>query len=79
MPRADRTSRRLDEDWIEVTVEDEHIRIDGVGEAVDDVIGPMVNRVVEVQVSRDSRGRHFLDIGAAISLVQVSDSARTAS
>jgi hypothetical protein len=55
----------LDQDWIEVTVADEHIRIDRVGETVDDVIGPMVNHGVTVQVSRDARGRrHFLDIEA---------------
>ena len=55
----------LDEDWIEVTVGDDHTRIDQVGEAVDDVIGPMVNHPVLVQVVRDARGRfHFRDIEA---------------
>jgi hypothetical protein len=53
----------LDEDWIEVTVDEEHKRIEGVGEAVDDVIGPMVNHPVSVQVRRDARGRlTFRDI-----------------
>lgn len=53
----------LDEDWIEVTVEGRHIRITDVGEAVDDLIGPMVNRPVVVQVVR-GRGQklRFRDI-----------------
>ena len=55
----------LDEDWIEVTVDGEHLRVDKVGETVDDVIGPMVNRPVVVQIVRDTRGRlHFRDIEA---------------
>lgn len=53
----------LDQDWIEVTVDAVHVRIEQVGEAVDDVIGPMVNHPVVVQVTRDDRGkRHFGDI-----------------
>lgn len=53
----------LDKDWLEVTVEDEHIRVNEVGEAVDDVIGPMVNKPVVVEVSVDARGRRkFVDI-----------------
>ena len=55
----------LDNDWIEVTVGDEHKRVVQVGEAVDDIIGPMVNRPVLVQVVRDARGKfHFRDIEA---------------
>lgn len=43
----------LDQDWIEITIktkekEEEHIRIDGAGDQVDDVLGPMVNRQVVV-------------------------------
>lgn len=53
----------LDRDWIEVTVDDEHIRVDGVGDTVDDVIGPMVNKSVVVEVIVDDRGRRsFIDI-----------------
>jgi len=70
-PEGERTIRgvlralHLDEDWIEVTVDTEHMRIDRVGEAVDDVIGPMVNHPVLVQVVQDARGRlHFRDIEA---------------
>ncbi len=54
----------LDKDWIEVTSEGDHVRIDRVGEAVDDVIGPMVNHQVIVQTRVDSKGRHFVDIEA---------------
>jgi hypothetical protein len=53
----------LDQDWIEVTEDADHVRIDQVGEVVDDVIGPMVNRSVLVHVTRDDRGKfHFRDI-----------------
>lgn len=53
----------LDEDWLEVTVGDDHQRVDGVGEAVDDVIGSMVNHPVILQVTRNARGKlRFLDI-----------------
>ena len=53
----------LDEDWIEVAVDDRLVRIDQVVETVDDVIGPMVNHPVIVQVVRDHQGRlHFRDI-----------------
>jgi hypothetical protein len=41
----------LDQDWLEVTVNDpdeRHIRVDNAGEAIDDVVGPMVNREVKV-------------------------------
>jgi len=55
----------LDDDWIEVTVESEHVRITNVGEAVDDLIGPMVNRPVVVETFRTAAGAHrFRDIEA---------------
>ena len=55
----------LDRDWIEISVGSESISIDQVGDAVDDVIGPMVNRAVIVQVVHDAGGRyHFRDIEA---------------
>ena len=47
----------LDRDWIELTVGNDHIRITQVGEAVDDVIGPMVNHSVVVRVVRESENR----------------------
>lgn len=53
----------LDKDWLEVLVGDAPVRISGVGETVDDVIGPMVNHIVVVRASRDSKGSHsFRDI-----------------
>jgi hypothetical protein len=53
----------LDKDWIEVTVYGRHVRITQVGEAVDDVIGPMVNHPVKVSVLRVKSGKfHFRDI-----------------
>ena len=53
----------LDRDWIEVVVGTESIKIGEVSEAVDDVIGPMVNRPVIAHVVQDSGGRyHFRDI-----------------
>ncbi len=53
----------LDQDWLEVTIGNQHVRVTDVGEVVDDVIGPMMNRPVAVHTSRDSKGRHrFRDI-----------------
>jgi hypothetical protein len=52
----------LDKDWIEVTVDGVHHRIDGVGEALDDVIGAMVNRPVIVRVTRFGTRTTFKDI-----------------
>jgi hypothetical protein len=50
----------LDQDWLEITVDGSPIRISDAGEAVDDVVGPMVNRPVIVDVVRDARGQFFL-------------------
>jgi hypothetical protein len=50
----------LDQDWIEVTVRDpteQHIRIEKAGEAIDDVVGPMINRPVQVDATRTATGR----------------------
>jgi hypothetical protein len=56
----------LDEDWLEVTVGIEHIRILEAKETVDDVVGPMVNRQVIVQALRKPTGQYtLLDIQAA--------------
>jgi len=53
----------LDEDWLEVTVDGAGVRIVSVGEALDDVLGPMVNHQVVVHILKDARGkRHFRDI-----------------
>lgn len=51
----------LDEDWLEITQTDDtgkHLRIEEAGEALDDVVGPMVNRRVIVSVLQ--RGAQFL-------------------
>jgi hypothetical protein len=50
----------LDQDWIEVTVRDpaeQHIRIERAGEVIDDVVGPMMNRPVQVDATRTVTGR----------------------
>ena len=52
----------LDRDWIEVVVQDDLVRIEGVGEQVDDVIGPMVNKPVVVHVITKGEKLRFVDI-----------------
>lgn len=53
----------LEKDWLEVAVGEELIRVEGVGETVDDLIGPLVNHEVIVHVAKDSAGRcHFRDL-----------------
>jgi len=55
----------LDEDWLEVATTETppaHIRVDEAGEALDDVVGPMVNRRVEVTVVRRGRKHLYRDI-----------------
>lgn len=53
----------LDKDWLELLVDNEPLHISGVGETVDDVIGPMVNHLVIVTAFRDPKGAHrFRDI-----------------
>jgi hypothetical protein len=42
----------LDKDWLELMVKEMPLRIKGVGETVDDVIGPMVNHEVTVTAIR---------------------------
>ena len=56
----------LDEDWLDVIADGKPIHIDGLQEAVDDVIGPMVNRSVIVRVVRKSNNKFkFIDIELA--------------
>lgn len=53
----------LEKDWLELSVNDTFLHISGVGETVDDVIGPMVNHSVAVSTLRDSKGAYsFQDI-----------------
>lgn len=56
----------LDQDWLEISTDEGRVRIINLGEAVDDVIGPMVNRPVIVRTTRDAKGRPlFRDIESA--------------
>ena len=52
----------LDKDWLEVAVEGRHVKVVGVGEQVDDVIGPLVNKRVLVHVDSDGEKHRFVDI-----------------
>ena len=54
-----------DQDWIDLRVDGEHVRIDDLGEIVDDVIGPLVGGPVIVDAVGDARGwLHLRDIQA---------------
>lgn len=55
----------LDKDWLEVTTADDppnHLKIEEAGEALDDVVGPMVNRRVNVSVLRRGKKLVYQDI-----------------
>lgn len=53
----------LERDWLEVVVDGERIKVRGVGETVDDLIGPMVNQQVIVTAGRNRTGTlHFRDV-----------------
>jgi hypothetical protein len=52
----------LDKDWLELWIDGRFVRVNGLAEAVDDVIGPMVNRRVVVQAQRHGKKFKFLDI-----------------
>lgn len=53
----------LDKDWLEVSVDGKPHLVKGVGEAVDDLIGPIVNREVNVRVRPGPRNSLvFVDI-----------------
>ena len=55
----------LDKDWLEVAVEGRRpIKVVGVGEEVDDVIGPLINKRVIVHVASDGETDRFVDIEA---------------
>ena len=57
----------LDDDWLQIDIDPDHVvRIEGAKEVVDDVIGPMVNREVLVEVTKTRSGKHrFEDIQLA--------------
>lgn len=52
----------LDKDWLELAVDNDHLRVESVGEEVDDVIGPLVNKPVIVHAYVTGRRHKFLDI-----------------
>jgi len=52
----------LDQDWLEITIDGTPRRVAGVGETIDDLIGPMVNREVAVRVRTRRGGFDFVDI-----------------
>ncbi len=52
----------LDRDWLEVSTENKSIKVHGVNDTVDDVIGPMVNHTVRVKAFTRKRKYHFVDI-----------------
>jgi len=54
----------LERDWLELIVDGQSRHVDGLSEAVDDIIGPMVNRKVVVRAKRARRGKslRFVDI-----------------
>ncbi|MDQ4420311.1 hypothetical protein OOT33_07670 [Sphingobium sp. DEHP117] len=52
----------LDRDWLEIEVEGRHQRIVGLQDAIDDVIGPLVNKKVTVTIDRVGRKLNFVDI-----------------
>lgn len=55
----------LDEDWLDISVGDKKLHVVGLQEAVDDVIGPMINRAVVVTVVRLKAKFKFIDIELA--------------
>lgn len=58
----------LDEHWLEVVLPatDEHVRIERTADVLEDVVGPLVNQKVVVEVTLDRRGRYlFHDIQPA--------------
>ncbi len=53
----------LENDWLEILAENELVKIKGVGETVDDLIGPMVNHEVIAYASQGRGGAlKFVDI-----------------
>jgi hypothetical protein len=53
----------LNKDWLEITVNGQDITVKSVGDAVDDIIGPMVNRPVIIKARKNKKGQYkFQDI-----------------
>lgn len=47
----------LDRNWLDIAVDGDTVRVDGLNESVDDIIGPMINHDVIIQVTRSRRGK----------------------
>lgn len=63
--RGTLSALHLDQDWLEVTTSNnpqEHVKIEQAGEALDDVVGPMVNKLVSVSVLRRGKKLIYQDI-----------------
>ncbi len=54
----------LDKDWIDLQTQEAPVHITGLPAAVDDLIGPMVNRRVIVSAIQTSGGYRFVDVEA---------------
>ncbi|MFZ2029636.1 MAG: hypothetical protein WAU68_04950 [Vitreimonas sp.] len=54
----------LDKDWLEILTTEGAVKVRGLQDTIDDVIGPMVNKQVEVQASRYRGSLRFIDITA---------------
>lgn len=52
----------LDKDFLDVVVEGKTLHVVGLGDAMDDVIGPMVNKAVRVRITKTPKGVRFRDI-----------------
>ncbi len=52
----------LERDFLNVVTSTETLHIVGLGDAMDDVIGPMVNKAVKVQIVRTAKDIRFRDI-----------------
>lgn len=53
----------LDDDWLKVDVEGKEVKVVGLAQALDDVIGPMVNKSVSLKTIKSNRGSlRFIDI-----------------
>lgn len=56
----------LDSDWLKVDVDNGQVTVKGLSQAVDDVIGPMVNKTVLVKAVKTGRGElRFVDISSS--------------
>jgi hypothetical protein len=52
----------LEKDFLDVVVDGQGVHIVDLAEAMDDVIGPMINKPVKVQIIRAAKGLRFRDI-----------------